>query len=270
MSKVKSISLLKFSLVFSHPREHWWRLRPSTLHRADGLGLVHMVLWLVLLVSLLSPASFHILSCLAFSLPVGPDVFVQSFLQRRSEALTQIKSWSRGQVELWDVRTSGDRELGAGGWADGDREWKSEKKTYTRETGLGNTLTSSWCAHGRRKKTKNACINCVFPTCLLLFFSVCLSVPRLVGRVGENINRMQSCLIVNPLSSAPWLQALDHVRSPPALATPTPAQTTPPLLAQKMKPRDSVCASVWCVHMCTGNGCVFPNSSWKRVCGQVL
>lgn len=53
--------------------------------------LVHMVLWLVLLISLLAPASFHILSCLALSRPPGPDVFVQS-KQRRSEALTQTKS----------------------------------------------------------------------------------------------------------------------------------------------------------------------------------
>lgn len=44
--------------------------RPSTLTEpaADDLGLVHMVLWLVLLISLLAPASLHILSCLASSL----------------------------------------------------------------------------------------------------------------------------------------------------------------------------------------------------------
>lgn len=49
-----------------------------------------------------------------------------------------------------------------------------------------------------------------------------MSVPRLVGRVLENINRMHSCLTINPLSSAPWPPALDHVRSPPALAAPNP------------------------------------------------
>lgn len=99
---------LLFSLPFNHPLSSEGDGGPPPLHSsapppltgqaADGLGLVHMVLWLVLLISLLAPASFHILSFLALSLPLGPDVFVQS-KQRRSEALTQMRSRSSSQVE---------------------------------------------------------------------------------------------------------------------------------------------------------------------------
>lgn len=98
-----------------------------------------------------------------------------------------------------------------GGWVDRGKR----KTSYTRGPGLWNTLTCARCA-------------LLFSYSLLLVSSS-VSVPRLVGRVLKNINRMHSCLITNPHSSAPWPPALDHVRSPPALTAPDslPNPTTP-------------------------------------------
>lgn len=112
--------------------------------------------------------------------------------------------------------------------------------SYTREPGLGNTLTSA----------EDKCVsnNCISPSSSSpRSLAVCLSVPCLVRRVLENINRMHSCLIVNPLSSALWPQALDHVRSPTALSTPSPIQTpsTPTLLLRRGS-QECVCLCDMC------------------------
>lgn len=125
--------------------------------------------------------------------------------------------------------------------------WGERETSYTREPGLGNTLTSAQRAHGRR-----TCLNSFFsysssslPLSLSLFVS--LSVTRLVGRVMENINRMLSCLIINPLSTAPWPPALDHVRSPLA---PTPTQHPPsPFSLEDEAKSFYMCVCVMCAHV---------------------
>ncbi|KAJ4946257.1 hypothetical protein JOQ06_023925, partial [Pogonophryne albipinna] len=131
---------------------------PPSQGRPDGLGFVHMVLWLLisflfsllisflfsllisLLISLLAPASFHILSCLVPS--------------------TQTRCFCAAPVRSFNA----DEEL--------------------RQQQPGGTIG--------------------------MFKPLGIQSQKAVVRVLENINRMQSCLIVNPLSSAPWPRALDH------------------------------------------------------------
>lgn len=90
---------------------------------------------------------------------------------------------------------------------DGDGEWQNELKTSCSSSGENIDL-SLLCSLK---------INLLALTVFLLLIFLSVS-PHLVEWDLENINRMQSCLIINPLPSAP--RAPDHVCSYPALITP--------------------------------------------------
>lgn len=151
----------------------------------------------------------------------------------------------------------------AGGWGYSVKEWVKDIIHQGASAGehIDLSLVCSWKI--------NLLALIVF---LLLLFSSSLSVPRLVEWVLENINRMQSCLIINPFLSAPWPPALDHVRSPPALVTPSPAQILPFSSEEEAK-SFCVCAAVWCVcaHVhreSAVSNMLFPNAGvWNVVVG---